>query len=91
MKKLKRTLKVSTSSGKWTCHYHGLSLLTIYKSFFRPHLDYGDRVYDQPNNFGLSDEIENGQYSAVVAITAANKGNLKEEILSRVRTVIFKE
>ena len=26
------------------------SLLTIYKSFVRPHLDYGDTLYDQPNN-----------------------------------------
>ena len=26
------------------------SLITIYKSFVRPHLDYGDVLYDQPNN-----------------------------------------
>ena len=26
------------------------SLLTIYKSFIRPHLDYCDILYDQPNN-----------------------------------------
>ena len=26
------------------------ALLTIYKSLFRPYLDYGDIVYDQPNN-----------------------------------------
>ena len=26
------------------------SLLTIYKSFIRPHLDYGDTIFDQPNN-----------------------------------------
>ena len=25
------------------------SLITIYKSFVRPHLDYGDIIYDQPN------------------------------------------
>ena len=30
------------------------SLLTICKSFTRPHLDYGDVIYDQPNNNGLS-------------------------------------
>ena len=27
-----------------------LSLLTIYKSFIRPHLDYGDAIYDQPSD-----------------------------------------
>ena len=26
------------------------ALFTIYKSFIRPHLDYGDIVYDQPTN-----------------------------------------
>ena len=26
------------------------ALLTIYKSFVRPHLDYGDILYDKPNN-----------------------------------------
>ena len=26
------------------------SLLTIYKSFIRPHLDYGDIIYDQAYN-----------------------------------------
>ena len=26
------------------------SLITIYKSFVRPHLDYGDIIDDQPNN-----------------------------------------
>ena len=29
------------------------SLLTIYKSFLIPHLDYGDIIYDQPNNESL--------------------------------------
>ena len=26
------------------------ALLTIYKSFIRSHLDYGDFIYDKPNN-----------------------------------------
>ena len=26
------------------------ALVTIYKAFMRPNLDYGDVVYDQPNN-----------------------------------------
>ena len=29
------------------------ALLTIYKSFIRVHLDYGDGIYDQPNNESL--------------------------------------
>ena len=37
------------------------SLLTIYKSFVRPHLDYGDVIHDQANNSCLSDKIETVQ------------------------------
>ena len=47
------------------------SLLTIYKSFIRSHLDYGDVINDQPNNSDLSDKIEFVQYNAVLAITVA--------------------
>ena len=38
------------------------SLLTIYKSFIRPHLDYGDIIYDQPNNERFCKLIEKVQY-----------------------------
>ena len=55
------------------------SLLTIYKSFVRPHLDYGDVVYDQPNNSRLSDKTETLQYNAVLAITGAIIGTSKEK------------
>ena len=34
------------------------SLVTLYKSFIRPHLDYGDVIYDQPNNDSFTDKIE---------------------------------
>ena len=34
------------------------SLLKIYESFVRPHLDYGDIVYDQPNKESLSQKTE---------------------------------
>ena len=33
-------------------------LLTIYKSFVRPHLDYGDIVYDRPNNESFISKLE---------------------------------
>ena len=59
----------------------GSSLLTIYKSFVRPHLDYGDVItYDQPNNSSLSDKIESVQYNAAPAITGAIRGTSKEKL-----------
>ena len=34
------------------------ALLTIYKSLVRPHLDYGDIVYDRPNNEPFISKLE---------------------------------
>ena len=50
------------------------SLLTIYKSFVRPHLDYGDMLYNQPNNKSLCQKIENIQYNAALAVAGAING-----------------
>ena len=50
------------------------SLVTIYKSFVRPHIDYGDIIYDQPNNDSFCDMIKRVQYNAALAITGAIKG-----------------
>ena len=50
------------------------SLLTIYKSFIRPHLEYGDIIYDQPNNERFCNLIEKVQYNAALAKTGAIKG-----------------
>ena len=30
------------------------SLLALYKSFLRPHLGYGDDIYDQPDNLSFT-------------------------------------
>ena len=50
------------------------SLITIYKSFVRPHIDYGNIIYDQPNNDSFCNMIERVQYNAALAITGAIKG-----------------
>ena len=50
------------------------SPLTICKSFVRPHLDYGDILYDQPNNKSLCQKIETVQCNAALAVTGAIKG-----------------
>ena len=55
-------------------------LLTIYKLFARPHLDYGDATYDQPNNSRLSDKIESVQYHVALTITGAIRGTSKEKL-----------
>ena len=44
------------------------SVLTIYKSFIRPHLDHDDVIYDQPNNQAFSIKLEAVQYNAALGI-----------------------
>ena len=47
------------------------SLLTIHKWFIRPHLDYGDIIYDQSNTNRLSEKNESIQFNTVIVITGA--------------------
>ena len=56
------------------------SLLTIYKSFVRPYLDYGGIIYDQPNNESFYNLIEKFQYNAALAITGAIEGTSQNKI-----------
>ena len=49
-------------------------LLTIYKSFIRLHLDYGDVMYDQLSNTTFSSKTGSVQYNAALAITDAIRG-----------------
>ena len=55
------------------------ALLTIYKSFIRPHLDYGDILYDKPNNENFQNKIEKVQYRAYLAITGAIQETYREK------------
>ena len=56
------------------------ALLTIYKSFIRPHLDYGDILYDKPNNENFQNKIKKVQYRACLAIAGAIQGTSGEKI-----------
>ena len=56
------------------------SLISIYKSFVRPHLDYGDVIYDQPNNHSFSEKIESIQFNSALAITGAIRGSSREKL-----------
>ena len=56
------------------------SLVTIYKSFIRPHLDYADVIFDKPSNATFSNRIESAQYNAALAITGTIRGTSKEKL-----------
>ena len=55
-------------------------LLTIYKSFVRPYLDYGDVIYDQHYNNSFHQKLESIQYNAALAITGAIRGSSREKL-----------
>ena len=56
------------------------TLITIYKAFIRPHLDYGDVLYDQAFNNSFKEKLESIQYNACLALTGAIRGTSKEKI-----------
>ena len=56
------------------------ALLTTYKSFIRPHLDYGDIIYDQAYSTSLHQKLELLQYNACLAITGAIRGTSSKKL-----------
>ena len=63
--------------------YHILptsSVLTIYKSFIRPHLDYGDIIYDQAYNASFHQKLDSLQYNTALDIACAIRGTSKEKL-----------
>ena len=59
------------------------SLVTTYKSFNRPHLDYGDVVYDRAFNKSFHQSRESLQYSVSIAIDAAIRGTSSEKCFKK--------
>ena len=56
------------------------ALLTIYKSFLRPHLNYGDIIYDRTFNESFQNKLESAQHNAALAITGAIRVSSREKI-----------
>ena len=65
-------------------------LITISKSFIRPHLDYGAIIFDQPENEIFCTKIESGQYNVALAITGAIQGTSKENLYKELRLETLK-
>ena len=55
-------------------------LLTMYKSFIRPYLDYGNIIYDQHYNNSFHQKVESIQYNAALAITGTIRGSSREKL-----------
>ena len=55
------------------------ALITIYKAFVRPHLDYGDIIIEEAYNASSHCSLELFQYNACLAITEALSGTPEEQ------------
>ena len=56
------------------------ALLTIYKSFLRPHLDYRDVIYDCAFNKSSQNKLESVQYNAALAVTVSVRGSSRGKL-----------
>ena len=56
------------------------ALLTTYKSFLRPHLDYGDVIYDRAFKESFQKKLGSVQYNAALTITGAIRGSSREKL-----------
>ena len=48
------------------------------------HLDYGDIVYDKPNNGSFASRLERVQYKACLAITGVIQGTSREHLYKKI-------
>ena len=55
-------------------------LLTIYKSFIRPHLDCNNILYDKPMKLNFESNTEKVQYKACIALTGAIQWTSRERL-----------
>ena len=49
-------------------------------SFIRPHLDYGDAIFDQVYNKSFDESLEFLQHNVSLAITRAIRGTSKQKL-----------
>ena len=78
--KIKKCNKLIGVIRRLSVHLPRTALLTIYKSFIRPNLDYGDILYDKPKNENFRNKLEKVQYRACLAITNAIQGTSKDRL-----------
>ena len=66
------------------------ALITIYKAFVRPCLDYGGILYDQAYNMSFHHKLESIQYNACLVITGAIRGTSKETLYQELGLELLK-
>ena len=52
----------------------------MHKALVRPHLDYGDMIYDKAYNKRFHQKLESIQYNACLALSEAIRGSSREKL-----------
>ena len=66
-------------------------LVTIYKSFIRPHLNHANVIFDKLSNPTFYNWIKRAQYNAALAITGTIPDTSKEKLYQELGFVSVKE
>ena len=61
------------------------SFTTFYKAFLRPLVDYGEIIYDQPQNESFCEKLEPVQYKAALATTGATHDTSRYKVYQELR------
>ena len=56
------------------------AIITLYKSFIRPYLDYSDIIYEKAFNTSFHEKFESIQYSASLAMVGAIRSTSREKL-----------
>ena len=56
------------------------ALITLYKAFVRPYLNYGNILYDQAYNMSFYNKLKSVQYKSCWTVTGAQRGTSKKDI-----------
>ena len=57
-----------------------LVLITMYKAFVRPHLDYGNMIYDEAYNETFHQKFESIQCNVFLSLSGAIRGSSIEKL-----------
>ena len=78
--KIKKSYKIIGIMKRLSVSVPRKALLSIYKSFITPHLNYGDLLYDKPENQNFQNKLEKVQYKACLVITGAIQGTSRAKL-----------
>ena len=89
--KIKRCNKIIGLLQRLSVCFPRKALLTIVESFIKPRIDYGDILYDKPDNQNFESKIKKYHYKACIAVTGAIQGTSRKGFYDELGLMFLKE